>query len=157
MPKRETIENITLKMERYCAYQERCHYEVREKIRSYGVFGDALEDLVAHLISEGFLNEERFAMAYVSGKFRIKSWGREKIRSALRKRHIGEYLIEKALGQIREEEYENTLHQILAKKMQKMPESDTWTLRNRLYQYAYGRGFESDKILGAIDRLFRGQ
>ena len=79
------------KLQRYCAYQERCHQEVRQKLLDLGIYGDDLEDIIAELITDNFLNELRFAQIYAGGKFRIKKWGRHRIRQELKKRKYRKY------------------------------------------------------------------
>src|SRR4249919_2672470 len=88
------------KAKHYCAYQERCHSEVRDKLYSFGLHRNEVEPLLTQLIEENFLNEERFAIAYAGGKFRIKNWGKEKIKYALKQNKVSEYCIHKALAAI---------------------------------------------------------
>jgi regulatory protein len=98
-----TKDQALIKLQRYCAYQERCHQEVRNKLIALKVFGDDLEDVISNLISEGFLNEERYARAYVRGKARIKRWGKMKIVAQLKSRQISDYCIRKGLEELDEE------------------------------------------------------
>lgn len=104
------------KLQRYCAYQDRCHQEVRTKLLSLQVYGDDLEQIMAELVSDNFLNEQRFAESYVRGKFRIKKWGRIKIKMELKKRRISDYCIRKGMKEIEEEEYLQTLQTLINKK-----------------------------------------
>ena len=103
------------KLQRYCAYQDRCHQEVRSKLLDLGIYGDDLEEIISDLISENFLNEERYARSYARGKFRIKRWGRMRIQQELKQRKISAYCLRKAMEEIEEEEYEQTLRTILEK------------------------------------------
>src|SRR5688572_5536586 len=96
------------KIEAFCAYQERCDFEVRQKLFSWGLFQEDVDALISDLITHNFLNEQRFAEAYVSGKFRIKKWGRVKIRQQLKLRKISEYSIKKGMQVIDDEEYIKT-------------------------------------------------
>ena len=106
-----------LKMQHYCAYQERCQDEVRSKLIEYGVYGDALENIIADLIADNYLNEERFARAFAGGKFRIKHWGRIKIVQELKARKISDYSVRKALeSEINDEDYRAPLLEVLNKK-----------------------------------------
>ena len=93
-------EAALLKLQSYCAYQERCHNEVMTKLRDLGVYGDKADEIVAQLITDNFLNEERFAVSYARGKFRIKRWGKIRIRQELKLRQIPEYSIKKAMAEI---------------------------------------------------------
>nr|HPR30119.1 RecX family transcriptional regulator [Chitinophagales bacterium] len=95
---------ILNKLRHYCAYQERCHEEVRTKLLSLKVYGDRLEEVISQLVQEDFLNEERYAKAYAGGKFRMQKWGRERIRKELRFRKISEYCIRQAMEEIPEED-----------------------------------------------------
>ena len=100
---------ILNKLRHYCAYQERCHEEVRTKLLSLKVYGDGLEEIINQLISEDFLNEERFAKAYAGGKFRMKKWGRGKIIQGLKARKISDYCIKQGMSEIPEEDYQKFL------------------------------------------------
>ena len=91
------------RMQRYCAYQDRCHSEVRTKLIELGVYGDTLEEIMAELVIERFLDEERFARSYVRGKFRLKKWGRVRIKRELKLRKISAYCQRKGLEEIEEE------------------------------------------------------
>ncbi len=151
--KNYTPTQVQSKMEHYCAYQERCHAEVRNKILSYACYGDDLEQIIAHLIKEDFLNEERFAQAYVSGKFRIKKWGKQKIKKALVDKQIGTYLIDKAIAQIDEQDYRDMLKQLLLRKMKQLRSADPYILHQKLFRYAYNKGYETDIIRSVLRTL----
>lgn len=134
------------KIRKWCAFQERCHFETRNKLFEYGLNATEVDQLLAELISENFLNEERFAETFARGKFRIKHWGRKKIRIELKKRKVSEYSIHKALGKIDEDEYYKVLSTVLSKKSKQIKEKDTFKKHYKLIQYATGRGFENDLI-----------
>ena len=104
-PKVYTQKQALIKAESYCAYQERCQQEVRDKLYSWGLHEVQVENVIAELIASNFINEERFAKAYAGGKFRIKKWGRVKISIELKRRKISTYCIKKGLAEIEEEEY----------------------------------------------------
>jgi len=127
---------------RYCAYQERCHSEVRSKLIEWKVYGDDLEEIIVALIEENFLNEERFAKAYVSGKFNINHWGRNKIKQGLKLKQISEYCIRKGLEVIREEEYLKTIKNLLEKRSREKKTHSSF----QLSQYLQSRGFEYNII-----------
>lgn len=135
------------KIEAYCAYQERCQSEVSNKLFQWGIVGEQQDQLIAHLISNRFLDEERFAEAYVSGKFRIKKWGRIKIRQHLKQKHISDYSIKKALAQIDGEEYFETLVQLCNQKSTQLgKEKDSWAKKAKIMRFLASKGFESDLI-----------
>ncbi|WP_373520572.1 regulatory protein RecX [Aquiflexum sp.] len=141
----------------YCAYQERYQQEVRNKLHERGIYGEEAEELIAFLISEGYLNEERFAQAFVSGKFRIKKWGRNKILQELKLRHISPNCIKSGMKEIDEEEYWETLLLLVEKKASMIKESDDFKKRYKTHQYLMGRGFENDLIQSAIETVFSKQ
>jgi regulatory protein len=130
----------------WCAYQERCQQEVRDKLYEWGLWPEAVENILAELINQNFLNEERFAQAYAGGKFRIKKWGRVKIKLELKKRKISDYCIRKAMKEIDEEDYGKTLKKILEEYAKKLTEKHPLKRRYRLVNYAQSRGFEQDLI-----------
>ena len=105
------------KLEAFCAYQERCDFEIRKKLRDWNMHSEDIDVLIADLIVNNFLNEERFAEAYVSGKFRIKRWGKLKIKRELKFRKISDYSINKAMTQIADDAYEQTIKDLIAYKM----------------------------------------
>jgi len=137
-------------MEHYCAYQERSQQEVRDKIYSLGLHRTEVEEIIAELIQNNFLNEERFAIAYAQGKFRMKNWGKLKIKQGLKLKRVSEKLIIKALNQIDGDEYYEVLTAVLKKKSALLNEKDHFKKRHKLFQYASGKGFESDLILEAL-------
>lgn len=105
------------KIKHYCAYQERSHKEVKEKLFSFGLYKTEVETLIVQLIEENYLNEERFAIAYAGGKFRIKLWGRQKIKYALKQKQVSDYCIKKALMAIDNDEYLNASKKLAAEKL----------------------------------------
>jgi regulatory protein len=131
---------------RYCAYQERSHQELRDKLYGWGLHRREVERLIAAMIEEGYLNEERFAAAYAGGKFRMKSWGRVRIRQALKQKKVSEYNIDKALHGIEESEYLQKLRRVLDTCARKNPLKDPFLNKQRLARYAISRGFEPDLV-----------
>lgn len=146
-PKKYTGKAAALvKLQRYCAYQDRCHQEVRSKLLELGVYGDDLEEVMVALIEENFLNEERFARSYARGKFRMKQWGWVRIRQELKRRQISEYCIKAAFSEIDETEYEKTLYQLLSKYKNATKAPNERALRDKCFRHALQRGYESEKI-----------
>ncbi|MEO1260447.1 MAG: regulatory protein RecX [Bacteroidota bacterium] len=139
------------KLQRYCAYQDRCHQEVRTKLLDLGIYGDDLEEIIADLISENFLNEERYARSFARGKFRMKKWGRNRIRQELKMRKISAYCLRKAMTEIEEEDYLKTLREVLGKKDRLLNEKDNYKRKNKLAMYGISRGFESKLVWGIIN------
>lgn len=132
------------KIEAFCAYQERCDQEVRLKLQSWFLYQEDIDILISDLISNNFLNEERFAEAYVSGKFRIKKWGRIKIVQHLKQKRISEYSIKKAIATIDADEYFNTLKALAETK--KISGSNDWDKKIKLKRYLASKGYELDLI-----------
>lgn len=138
------------KAEHYCAYQERSQQEVREKLYSFNLYSKEVEDIISQLIQNNFLNEERFAIAFALGKFRIKHWGRIKIRQSLKLKRVSEALIRKAINQIDAEDYYATLQKLIAKKNDVLNEKNSFKRKNKLILYALSRGFERDLIMDIL-------
>lgn len=133
-------------MQRYCAYQERSHHEVRSKLLDLNIYGDDLEEIIAQLVSDNFLNEERFARAYARGKFRMKQWGKRRIVQELKRHEVSAYSIGKGLEEIDTTDYRNTLQDVIRKKKNLLAMEDGFELQNKLAQYAISRGFESELV-----------
>lgn len=142
-----------LKAQSYCAYQERSQQEVRDKLYTWGLWPEAVENIIAELINQNYLNEERFAIAYAGGKFRIMKWGRIKIKIALKQKNVSEYCIKKALQQISEEDYINTLKEVVDKRSRAEKEKNLIKRKYKLLNYATSRGFEKDLILDVLENL----
>ena len=142
------------KLQRYCAYQDRCHQEVRQKLLDLGIYGDDLEDIIADLIEDNFLNEERFARSYARGKFRMKQWGRSRIKRELKQRRISDYCIRKAMEEIEEAEYLKTLEALVLKKLENLKETEPYQQRRKIADYLIRRGYEVplawDKVLKLV-------
>lgn len=138
------------KLQRYCAYQDRCHSEVRSKLLDLGVYGDTLEEIMALLITDNFLNEERFARSYARGKFNIKKWGRNRIKQELKRRQITAYCIRKAMEEIEEEDYQKTLYLLIEKKAAQMEDPFSFKNKAKIANYIIRRGFESSLVWEAL-------
>jgi len=131
--KRLTPNQATIKAQLSCAYQERCQQEMRDKLYEWGLHSNDVENIIANLISDNYLNEERFAKAFAGGKFRIKKWGRVKIKIELKKRKISDYCIKKGMQEIDEADYIKTLKNILAKKLKENPKGKSKLEITRLH------------------------
>lgn len=145
-PKIFSREQARLKAEVFCAYQERSQSEIRNKLYEWGLHQKDVEEIITELIGENFLNEERFAMAYALGKFRIKGWGKLKIKQGLKLKGVPDKMIRKVLNAIDSEDYMDRLRLILEKKSDLITEKDPYKRRYLLTRYAAGKGYEQDLI-----------
>ena len=143
---RITLAEALNKLSRYCAERERCHSEVRTKLISIHVYGEDLEEIISRLIELDFLNEERFARSYVSGKFRINKWGRNKIIHGLRAKQVPDYCIDKGLGEIDDAEYHALVRRLIAKQLRE----NSFEARQKVVASLQRKGFETGVILGAM-------
>ena len=138
----------------YCAYQERSHAEVKKKLYGFGLYKNEVEILLSQLIEENYLNEERFAIAFAGGKFRIKQWGKTKIKYELKLRQIGDYNIKKALSQIEEEDYLKTLQKLAAEKLATLKsEKNIFIRKSKLQNYLVGKGYEFNLIGEILNKI----
>lgn len=135
------------KAEAWCAYQERAQQEMRDKLYDWGLHQQEVEQVITELIEQNFLNEERFAQAYVSGKFNIKKWGKLKIKQGLKLKKVPDKMIGKALATIDGEKYEQTLLMLAEKKALLLKEKDAFKRQLKLRGYLLSKGYENDMIL----------
>ena len=138
-----TKEQAFQKIKHYCRYQERCHKEVKEKLYRFKLHKNEVETIVAQLIEENYLNEVRFAQLFAGGKFRMKQWGRGKIRHELKQKQISEYCIKKGLEEIDEDVYHKTLQKLAAAKWKTMNgENNLFVRRSKTINFLLQKGFE---------------
>lgn len=130
----------------WCAYQERSQQEMRDKLYEWGLWKDAVESIIAELVTGNFINEERFAKAYAGGKFRIKKWGRVKIRIELKKKGITDYCIRKGLQEIDGDEYEEALLKIIEERARKTHDRNPLKKNYKIAQYVISRGYEPQLV-----------
>lgn len=144
-------EQALQKLRHYCGYQERSHQEVREKLYSFGLRKPDVENAIATLIGEDQLNEERFAIQFAGGHFRLKHWGRVKIRYELKQKRVSDYCIKKALAAIDETDYVKSLADQAARKWEILgAQTDLPTRRRKLRDFLLQRGYEQDRVTAAI-------
>lgn len=150
MYKSYTVEEAKKKLEHYCSYQERCHDEVIQKLKSLNMIPEAVDAIIFHLIENNFLNEERFACSFARGKFRIKHWGRRRIINELKARNISKYNIEIALKQFDEDEYYNTFNDLANKQWDSVTESNILKKKKKIADFLLRKGFESSLVMEKI-------
>jgi len=148
-----TLQEATRKAENYCAYQERCHKEVVEKLRKMQMIPVAIDQIVTHLIQENYLNEERFAQSFARGKFNIKKWGRIRIVSELKFRGVSKYNIKTALKEIEDDNYLITLDALAKKRLKQIKETNKQKSRKKLADYLLYRGWESHLVYDKLKEL----
>jgi regulatory protein len=153
--KQLTKEQALQKLRHYCAYQERSHAEVKEKLYSFGLRKPVVEESIAQLIEEDYLNEERFAMQFAGGKFRMKQWGRIKIKHALKQKQVSEYCIKRGLKEIDENEYLKTLDKLAAQKWKtvKGPGVNGFVKVGKTTDYLLQKGYEPELVRQAVGRI----
>ena len=149
-----TVEEALAKLQSYCAYQDRCHKEVAQKLKEMRMISQASEQIIIALIDGDFLNEERFSMAFVRGKFKIKKWGRRRLASELKQRNISKFLIQKALGQISERDYKATFEALVHKKAESITGGSIAKKRKKLADYLLYRGWEAHLVYDKINQIF---
>ena len=142
-----------IKMQSWCAYQERCQHDARTKLYELGVGTEDLENIIVKLIEENFINEERFAIQFATGKFNSKKWGRIKIKQELKQKRVSDYCLKKALHQIDEEDYIKTLTNVLITKKKLVSEKNPTKLKYKLANYALSKGYENDLIFDALNKI----
>ena len=141
------------KAAKYCAYQERSQKEVRNKLYDLGLYRDEVEEVISSLIMDNYINEERFAKAYVGGKFRMKKWGRKKIQMGLKQYDISPYCLKKGLEEIDEADYRSVLFDLAEKKNNFIMEDNLFAKRNKIAKYLIGRGFESELVWNTVKEI----
>ncbi len=142
-----TVNEIRDKLAKYCAYQDRCHWEVENKMKEFNLIPEARDEIIVYLIQHNFLNEERFAQSFVRGKFNQKNWGRIKIRMELKKRKIPLKMIESTLLEIDEKDYLKTLQNLFEKKRENLKnERESFKKKAKIRNYLLQKGFESEII-----------
>ncbi len=148
-----TKEQALQKLRHYCAYQERSHHDVVQKLWDLGVRKSEHDEIVSSLIEDDYLNEERFAIQFAGGHFRMKDWGRKKIYYGLREKGVSAYNINKALKSINEEDYHKTLQNLAQKKYGLLKSEQYLVRKKKTADYLLQKGFEHELVTAAVNRL----
>lgn len=148
-----TTEQALQKLRQYCSYQERSHYEVKQKLWELGIRKSDHDEIIASLIEGDYLNEERFAVQFAGGKFRMKEWGRKKIYYALKEKQVSDYCINNAIKSIDDDAYEKTLYHLAEKKYASLKGEQYLVRRKKTTDYLLQKGFEPDLINKALAGL----
>jgi regulatory protein len=149
---RYSVEQALQKLRHFCGYQERSHDEVKQKLYSLGLYKDEIESAISVLIEGNYLNEERYAIAFAGGKFRMKQWGKVKIGYELKSKKVSAYNIKLALKSIEEIDYLNTLQALTQKKWESIALEDEklFVKKSKITTYLLQRGFEKQLVAEAI-------
>lgn len=150
-----TVTEAKKKLEQYCAYQERCHKEVQQKLKDMHMIPEAIDVVIVHLLEHNFLNEERFAKTFVRGKFTIKKWGRRRLTLALKQKEVSKYNINLAMGTIGDGEYIDTFNALAEKKLNSIKESNILKKKKKLADYLLYRGWESHLVYDKVNELVK--
>jgi len=148
-----TLPEAFVKIASFCAYQERTQQEVRLKLYEYGIKTDEVEELIVKLISENYLNEERFAKAFAGGRFRIKKWGRIKIIRELEMRGLSNFCIQSGLAEINSKDYTQTISEIINKKQSEIKILNPLQKKCKIATYLISRGFEADLVWDKLNKI----
>lgn len=142
-----TVSEIRDKLAKYCTYQDRCHWEVEQKLNEFNLIPEGRDEIIIYLIQNNFLNEERFSKNFARGKFNQKNWGRIKIKSELKKKKIPANLIQIALKEIDSDNYFSTLEELFQKKKESLKsERESFKKKAKIRNYLLQKGYESDLI-----------
>ncbi|WP_046757706.1 regulatory protein RecX [Kordia jejudonensis] len=150
-----SVTEAKIKLQQFCAYQDRCHKEVVEKLQQMNMIPAAIDVIVSELIQDNFLNEERFAKSFARGKFRIKKWGRLRIVRELKLRDISKYNIDTALKEIDETEYLKTLDDLAKKRNASIKETNPFKRKKKIADYLFYRGWEAHLVYEKINELVK--
>jgi regulatory protein len=152
-----SVKEAIHKIEHFCAYQERCHDEVVQKLRAMKMESNEIDEIVAHLIKENYLNESRFACSFARGKHRIKFWGKVRIVNELKFRNISTYNINLALKEITAEEYDTNFNTLAERNWHSIKESNGLKKRKKCCDFLLRKGYESNLVYEKVKELEAGK
>lgn len=152
--KNYTFDEIKQKMVNYCVYQDRCHYEVEQKMKEFVLILEAKEEILLYLIKENYLNEERFVRSYIRGKFNIKQWGRNKIKIHLKQKGINDKLINNCMDEIYEDDYRKAIEKLWENYYQKQKGLKEYQRKSKTIRYLMSRGFEYEEINNVLEHIY---
>lgn len=155
LKKTYTVQEATRKLEHYCAYQERCHQDVQQKLKGMAMIPEAIDVIIVHLITHNFLNEERFAKTFVSGKFKFKAWGRCRLIFELKKKDVSKTNINQALTTITDDEYITYFNDLANKRINLIKEINIYKKRKKFIDYFLYRGWESHLVYEKANELIK--
>ena len=150
MSDKKQFHELLLKAERFCSYQERCSYEVKKKMKEFDADENTTDEIIASLQEDDYQNDERFARLFASGKFRIKRWGKNKIRAELRMKKVPDAFIKQGLDAINAEEYRKTIEHLVKKKEREVKSKDPKDKSRKIVMFLLSKGYESELIWKAL-------
>ena len=150
-----SIEEIKRKLEGYCVYQDRCHKEIETKLKEFILIEEARNQIILHLLEHNFLNEERYTKAFVSGKLKIKKWGKRRLTLELKKKNISKTNINQALSEIAEKEYIQIFNELAEKRFNAINEKNKYKKKKKLANYLLYRGWESFLVYDKVNELIK--
>ncbi len=148
--KEVTEQGAYLQLAQLCARSEHCQYELTEKMRRWGMSDEAQARVMARLVGERYVDDERYARAFVRDKIRYNKWGRRKVEQALWAKHVGDDISERVLGEVGDDEYLSVLRPLLQQKRRSVKADSDYERNQRLVKFALGRGFTYDIIRQCI-------
>jgi regulatory protein len=148
-----TTQQIESKLQYYCSYQDRCHKEVIEKLKTFNIKSNESNEIISNLIKDNYLNESRFSENFVRGKFKIKNWGKVRIVRELKQRNISRYNINLGLKKIDSQEYQNKLDEIFKNKLSSLDNLNKTIIKKKIISYLLYRGWESNLIYSKINEI----
>ena len=146
-----TFSEIKQKIAHYCVYQDRSHQEVEQKLKEFLLIPEAKEEILMFLMTENYINEERFTRSYIRGKFYIKSWGKKKIANHLKMKGVTEKLIRQCMNEIKEEDYQAKIKEIYKDYYNKISAGTAYQKKGKTITYLIGKGFEYEEIIEMLD------
>ena len=150
-----TPKQALARIQKICSIQEKCSFDVRQKMFNWGIEEKEVEKIINSLVNDKFINDNRFAKSFVREKFRFNKWGRIKITYALKNKRIPESTINLALGEIEEEKYLHVLETELIKKKKSIKAKIQFDLKGKLLRFGQSKGFETENIIRIIQKLTR--
>ncbi len=153
MQSNSSIKEAIHKIEHFCAYQDRCHVEVEQKLKDMKMTSEEIDNIITHLIKEDFLNEERFARSFARGKHRIKKWGKIRIANELKVRGLNQTLVNIAFKEIATDEYLSNLNELSIKQWHTIQEKNHLKKRKKFCDYLLRRGYESNLVYEKLKEM----
>ena len=147
-----TVKEATERIQSFCAIQDRCQWEVEKKMKEWEISDEIIENILTDLILDKFVDEQRFSESFCRGKFRIKRWGKVKIKNELKIKKISKNCIDKGLLQIKNKEYLKVLKDLYIKKKDSLKDTNQFIRKGKIAKHLHQKGFESNMIWELINK-----